>query len=126
MKHVDRETLKVSDIELVRRIKNRPPMTDESRPSRIRILASPADATTKKKAKLKGNERAISIPGIQRAAVRANILRVSKRVYGYCTQVMREFLQEFIKDAVISAKFNRRITIKEADVLDAARRHTCL
>lgn len=136
--HADRETLRNDDIDLVRRISKRFRPTEEDqtpRPSRVRPRRA-EDKTTmtkkkkrqqqKRKAVLEDNEAAISMPGVQRAAVSAGIERVGEEVYDHCAEVVKEFLEKFIKDAIVSAKFNRRYTIKEADVLDAAKRNPSL
>ena len=126
--HADRETLRTSDIELVRNIKKRAPVIEDSpRPSRVRCRAPDDGVVEKRKQrKLQGNESAISVPGIQRAAISADITRIGEEVYAHCEYVITIFMLELLKDAITCAKFNRRCTIKEFDVLDAARRHTSL
>jgi histone H3/H4 len=142
IEHANRETLRKEDIDLVRKIARRchPSEDDQSpRPSRVRPRKDDEDdvAVTKKDRKkqqkrkterriLEDNEAAISMPGIQRAAVKAQIDRVGEDVYDHCTEVVKGFLEQFLKDAIISAKYNRRYTIKEADVLDAAKRNPSL
>lgn len=132
--HAGRETLRNDDIELVRKISThpRPTIGDETspRPSRVRARrVEDVSAMTKKNKKrkvLRGNESAISVPGIQRAAIKAGIQRVGEEVYAHCTDVTKKFLEDLLRDAIVSAKYNRRYTIKEADVLDAAKRNSCL
>ena len=126
--HAGRETLRIKDIELVRHIKCRPSVVDEEeRPSRVRPHRVEDVATmTKKKKILKDNEGAVSVPGIQRAAIKAGIERVGDECYPHCIGVIKKFLEELLKDSVVSAKYNRRYTIKESDVLDAVNRHTAL
>ena len=138
--HAERETLRKSDIELVRAIRRRPPMPalgeddeESPRPSRVRprrvIVDGEGCMTVKRsmtKRRLEGNESAISTPGIQRAAVKVGIERVGDEVYGHCEEVVKEYLKAFLADAIVSAKYNRRCTIKDADVEDAAERHPTL
>lgn len=136
--HADRETLRNDDIDLVCKISRRFRQSEDDqtpRPSRVRPRrVEDGDTETKKKKSrarkqreaLKDNEAAISMPGIQRAAVSVGIERVGEEVYPHCIDVVKGFLEQFLKDAIVSAKFNRRYTIKEADVLDAAKRNPCL
>ena len=130
--HADRETLRNDDIDLVRRISRRfHPTDDDQTPRLSRVRPRRTDDETKKTRRaagrvLKDNEAAISMPGVQRAAVGAGIERVGEEVYAHCIEVVKEFLERFLRDAIVSSKYNRRYTIKEADVLDAAKRNPSL
>ena len=121
--HAGRETLRKDDIDLV--IQMTTPTIkgeEEQRPSRVRVRK---DATTKtKKQTLYDNEdvTAISMPGIQRAAVKVGIERIGEDVYPHCVDVIADFMHVFLKDAIVSAKYNKRYTIKDDDVEDAVKR----
>jgi histone H3/H4 len=134
--HGLRQTLRRADIDLVQELAQRPSheftdVEESPRPSRVRPKSeetSSSSSTTARPIKIyRDNEEAISVPGIQRAAVEAGIVRVRESVYKYMrTTIVIDFMKELLTDAVASAKFNRRYTIKQADVVDAAKRHSCL
>lgn len=143
--HASRKTIQQADIDLVLEIarasSNYDPEEeisdgeDPSRKSRVRpkktkdtMTSKEASPSSEQKKKVKkfyaDNEyRAISAPSIQRAASKVEIKRVGEDVYGHCIYLIVGYLERFIADAVVSAKHNRRYTIKPDDILDASKIH---
>lgn len=70
----------------------------------------------------KDNILGITKPAIRRLARRGGVKRISGDIYGNCRLVMREFLDEVIKDAIIYTEYSKRKTVMSADVIHALKK----
>ena len=75
-----------------------------------------------RKGATKGNIAGITKPAIRRLARRGGVKRISGLMYDECRQVVQQFLQNVVKDAVTYTDYSRRKTVTALDVVYALKR----
>lgn len=65
----------------------------------------------------------ITKSAIKRLARRGGVKRISKPVYQQTRQLLDEFIEKIVKDAVLYTLCGNRKTVSGADVLNACKRH---
>ena len=64
----------------------------------------------------------ITKPAIRRLARRGGVKRISALIYDETRMVIREFLQNIIKDAIVYTEHSRRKTVTAMDVVYSLKR----
>lgn len=71
---------------------------------------------------LRNNIEGITKPAIRRLARRGGVKRISGRIYEETRTVLKQFLENVIRDAVAYTEYSRRKTVTTMDVVYALKR----
>jgi histone H4 len=72
---------------------------------------------------LKDNIKGITRPAIRRLARRGGVKRISGLIYEEAREVLKQFLENILKDAVTYTEYARRKTVTAMDVVYALKKN---
>lgn len=72
---------------------------------------------------LRDNITGIKSPGIRRLARRGGVKRISGLVYEETRGLLRQFLENILRDAVTYTEYSKRSTLSALDVVHALKRN---
>lgn len=72
--------------------------------------------------RIKDNIEGVTKPAIRRLTRRGGVKRISGLIYGETREILRVFLENLLRDAVLYTEYGKRKTVSALDVVHALKR----